>query len=431
MRKFLILILILLILIPSELFADTVSVNCPNAILIDADTGRILYEKNIESKVYPASTTKILTAILVLEKCNLDDEVTASYNAVMSVPVGASIANIQSGEVLTVKELLQALLVCSGNDAANVLAEHVGGSIENFVTMMNTRAIELGAKNTHFANANGLHDDNHYTTAYDMMLFAKYAMSNFPEFREIVSTIRFRLPITNKYDKDDRFFLNSNQLIVPNNAPGSKNYYYEYTTGIKTGFTTQAQNTLVASASKDGVNLIALLFGGKQSDAGVSYRYTDAKALFEYGFNTLVKNELTTKDQVIDTIEVKGAKKGNNSLDVVAADDIEVVMDRDDLLEDLTPVIVLDEYIAAPVNKGDVIGTITYTVYEKDYTTNLLAGKTIEKHTNIILAFFSFIWKLLLVVIALAVLLFCVRVYNKTMANRRRMRKRHVFNKYR
>jgi D-alanyl-D-alanine carboxypeptidase (penicillin-binding protein 5/6) len=326
---------------------------------------------------------------------------------------------------------LQALLVCSGNDAANVLAEHVGGSIDNFVTMMNTRAIELGAKNTHFVNANSLHDDNHYTTAYDMMLFAKYAMNNFPEFREIVSTIRFRLPITNKYDKDDRFFLNSNQLIVPNNAPGSKNYYYEYTTGIKTGFTSQAQNTLIASASKDGINLIALLFGGKQNEAGVSYRYTDAKALFEYGFNTLVINKLATVGDVKGTIEVKGAKKGKNILNAAVANNIEVVMDRDDLLEDIEPVIVLNENLTAPIKKDDVVGTITYTVYDKNYSSNLLANEAIEKYTNIFLAFLIFVGKLLVVVLILAILLFCIRVYNKTVAHKRRMRKRHIFNKYR
>jgi D-alanyl-D-alanine carboxypeptidase (penicillin-binding protein 5/6) len=430
MRKFLFLLLILMLILPSQLFA--VTVNCPNAILIDADTGRILYEKNIEEKVYPASTTKILTAILVLEKCNLDDEVTASYNAVMSVPVGASIANIQVGEVLTVKELLQALLVCSGNDAANVLAEHVGGSIDNFVTMMNARATELGAKNTHFVNANGLHDDNHYTTAHDMMLFAKYAMNKFPVFREIVSTIRFRMPITNKYDKDDRFFLNTNQLIVPNNASGAKNYYYEYATGIKTGYTSQAKNTLVASASKDGINLILLLFGGGQNEQGVSYRYVDAKELFQYGFDSLVINKLAPQGKVIDTVKVKEAKKGVDNLEVVVAKEINVTMNRDDLLgTEIAPVITINKDLTAPINKGDVVGSITYTVYEQNYTSDLIANNSVEKYKNIFLAILDFIGKFVLVILVLAIILFCIRIYNKTMANKRRIRRRHLFNRNR
>ncbi|MBO5179008.1 MAG: D-alanyl-D-alanine carboxypeptidase, partial [Clostridia bacterium] len=186
MKKILFFLILLLTIISSQVFAITV--NSPTAILIDADTGRILYEKDAYKASYPASTTKILTAILALENCDIYDEVTASYAAIMSVPVGGSHAAIQVGETLTVKELLQALLICSGNDAANVLAEHIGGSMESFATMMNTRAKELGCQNTNFVNSSGLHDDNHYTTAYDLAILYKYAIDNFPEFNEIVAT---------------------------------------------------------------------------------------------------------------------------------------------------------------------------------------------------------------------------------------------------
>ena len=168
MKKIFYLLLLFILIIPSQLFALTI--NCEKAILIDADTGRTLFEKDSSIAAFPASTTKIITAILALENCKLDEYVQASYSAVMSVPIGGSNTAIQVGEKLTIEELLQALLIASGNDAANVLAEHIGGSIESFVTMMNTRANELGCINTHFVNASGLHDDNHYSCAYDLAI---------------------------------------------------------------------------------------------------------------------------------------------------------------------------------------------------------------------------------------------------------------------
>ena len=298
MRKYIyILLTLIILLIPTNIFAITV--NSPEAILIDADTGRILYEKNAYDNAYPASTTKILTAILTLENCKMDETVKASYKAIMSVPIGGSIANIQVDEEISVENLLKCLLICSGNDAANVLAEHIGGSLDSFATMMNTRAKELGAQNTHFVNANGLHDENHYSCAYDLAIFAKYAMDNFPE---LVSTIRFRLPASNKYSTDDRYFLNSNQLIVPNSSSSKKNYYYQYATGIKTGFTTPAKNCLVASAEKDNTSLICVILGAGQDETGVSYRYTDAKACLEYGLERGVSNKIEEENTAIKSV---------------------------------------------------------------------------------------------------------------------------------
>ena len=152
MKKITFLILLLIVILPAKLFA--VEISSPNAILIDVDSGKILYEKDAYSTVYPASTTKVLTAIMALENCNLDDKVTASYEAVMSVPYDGTTAAIQVGETFTVKQLLQAMMVCSANEAANILAEHIGGRVESFASMMNTRAKEIGAKSTHFVNAN-------------------------------------------------------------------------------------------------------------------------------------------------------------------------------------------------------------------------------------------------------------------------------------
>ena len=168
--------LVLFILIPfsyvfsAEDVSKELGLTADSYILLDNKTNKVLCNKNENEKMYPASTTKIVTALLTLENCNLDDTVTASYDAVMSIPEGYSSANIQIGEQLTVEQLLEVLLVHSANDAANILAEHVGGSIESFITMMNTRLNELGINNTHFTNSFGMHDENHYTTATDMKI---------------------------------------------------------------------------------------------------------------------------------------------------------------------------------------------------------------------------------------------------------------------
>ena len=204
------------------------NVGSPSALLMDLKTGKILYEKNINEKMYPASLTKIMTAILVLENCDLNDVATVSDFAVSSVPFGYVTADLQVGEELKVEQLLNVLLVGSCNDAATVLAEHVAGSVENFSIMMNKKAKELGCNNTNFVNPNGLHSENHYSTAYDLSLISKYAMKN-ETFRKIVSKLSYKLPTTNKYTKKDRVFYNANSLLF-NGTQGSNNYYYKYAT---------------------------------------------------------------------------------------------------------------------------------------------------------------------------------------------------------
>ncbi len=230
--------------------------------------GKTLYEKDAYSATYPASTTKILTAILVLENCDLNEEVAASFEAINSVYAGGTTASIQENEKFTVRDLLSTMLIHSANDAAYILAEHVGGSTESFSSMMNARAKELGAKNTYFINPNGLPNSKHVCSAYDMSLFTRYAMLNFPVFREIVGTLNYSLPITEEYIKlytnqfpDSTNVLrylttNTNHLINPKKT----SYYYEYANGIKTGYTDAAGNCIVASAQKDGVELLVVIF---------------------------------------------------------------------------------------------------------------------------------------------------------------------------
>ena len=165
---------------------------------MEYSTGKILFEKNLNKMMYPASTTKLMTAILVLEKCQLTDVATVSNSAVDSVPAGYSTAYLQKGEKLTIEQLLHVLLIPSANDAANVLAEHVGGSIANFANMMNSKAKEIGCENTNFKNPSGIHDENHYSTAYDLSLIAKHAMQ-FQTIKDIVQKTVYNIPKTDKY----------------------------------------------------------------------------------------------------------------------------------------------------------------------------------------------------------------------------------------
>ena len=206
---------------------DEINIYSPSAILIDQDSGRILYEKNIHEKMYPASLTKVLTAIIVLENCNLEEICTVSYDAVMKVGFGYVTANLQIGEELTVEQLLNLIMVSSSNDASHVLAEHVSGSLEDFAILMNKKAKELGCVDSNFTNPSGAHDENHYSSAYDLSLIGRYAMQN-ENFRELVRKTFYQLSATNKYPKDDRIFTTTNELLVSNSNNRSDNYYYKW-----------------------------------------------------------------------------------------------------------------------------------------------------------------------------------------------------------
>lgn len=248
-------------------------------LLVESNTGNILYEKNAYKKMYPASTTKILTAIIVLEKCYLNERVTVSNAAVEAVPSDYTKANLKPGEEFTVEELLNVLLIPSANDAANVLAEHTSGSISEFAKLMNEKAAEIGLKDSNFTNPSGIHDENLYTTAFDLSLLARYAMK-IPKFRQIVQKTSVELPATSIYPHTDRIFQNSNLLLIKE----ATSYYYEYTTGIKTGYTTPAGDCLVASAKKDDIEFIAVCLHAGNLDNGSREKFLDCKTLFEYAF---------------------------------------------------------------------------------------------------------------------------------------------------
>lgn len=354
---------------------DTYSSAC---LLMEESTGKILYSKNANSIMYPASTTKIMTAILTLEKCNLSDTVVVSHNAVFSIPSGYSTASLVEGEVLTIEQLLNVLLIPSANDAAVVLAEHIAGSVEAFSDMMNAKAVELGCLNTHFVNPNGIHNENHYSTAYDLALIGKYAMQ-FPTFKEISSKTRYTLPITNAYSKEDRIFNTTNDLIKPNYSSSPTNYYYKYATGGKTGYTDPAGQCIVATATKDNISLIAVTLHGDFTEDNLSQRALDCKALFEYGFNNFSMVSIAQKGDVASNMKVPNATKDSSSLDLLYSDDIYAFVPNGFDTSSVTPNIKLSSTFA-PIAQDTVLGTISYDIDGSNYSCNLLASHEVYKN---------------------------------------------------
>lgn len=253
--------------------ASTVSVpqiSSEGAVLMDADTGALLYSKNSETKYYPASITKLMTALLVAERTNLSDTVTFSKSATTNLEAGAVTLNMTEGDKLTVEQSLYGLMLKSANDVANGLAEHVSGSVSSFAQLMNAKAKELGCTNTNFVNPNGLNNSNHYTTPHDMALIAKAAFQN-SVVRNVCSTVSYQIPATKKAGA--RTVTMGHKMI---NSSDSR--YYPGVVGGKTGYTSAAGNTLVTYAEKNGTRLIVVIMKSK------STHYDDTKALLDYGF---------------------------------------------------------------------------------------------------------------------------------------------------
>lgn len=269
-----------------------VSISADGGILMDAGSGAILYEKNSREAYYPASITKILTALVILENCDLDETVTFSNEAVNTLEPGASILGARAGDQLSVRECLYALLLQSANEVANALAEHCSGSIDAFAELMNEKARSLGCTSSNFANPSGLNDENHYTSAYDMALISQAAFSN-PTFVEIDSTTYYDVPAgkLKQYPDGWRYYAH-HRMLKKNDS-----LYYDGVIGGKTGYTSLAGNTLVTCAERDGLKLIAVVLNGHQT------HYSDTKALFDFGFRNFKSVSVAGQDSVYQDIE--------------------------------------------------------------------------------------------------------------------------------
>ncbi|MCR5847012.1 MAG: D-alanyl-D-alanine carboxypeptidase [Lachnospiraceae bacterium] len=309
-------------------------VSAEAAILIEAKTGAILYAKNIDERLFPASTTKILTCTLAIENCDLKEDVVFSYDAVHSVPWDGSKIGMDAGESITMQQALEAILVGSANEVSNGVAEHVAGSMDAFVEMMNKRVEELGLKNTHFTNANGLFDEEHYTSAYDLAIIAK----DFFSYEILCKLSRIpKVEFTATPTQPDTFSVNSKNLLLE-----GKKYEYEYLVGSKTGYTDKARQTLVSCAKKEGMELICVVMKEESP-----LQFTDTIALFEYGFNNFTMESIKGKEFSFDSNKSDFFKTGTDifgdSTDILKLNDnSKIILPNNATFDDLTMKVVYD-----------------------------------------------------------------------------------------
>lgn len=361
----LILAIIIFCFMPIYTFAATPSTSARGAVLMEVETGRVLYEKNPHEKMPMASTTKIMTAILALEKGNLSDIVTVSRNA--SGVEGSSLY-LAVDEKLTLEQLLYGLMLRSGNDAAVAIAEHIGGSVEEFAKMMNKKAREIGAFNTNFVNPHGLHHKDHYTTAYDLALISAYAMKN-PKFVEIASTKYYKIPWPGQ--PWDRALKNKNALL----------WDYEGANGIKTGYTKASGRCLATAALRENMQLVCVVLNCQPW-------FDDSMAILDYGFKEYKPHEVLSSGDKLGIIPVKDGFE----------DQVEILLNEDVVLpiqegeeKKIDVKIECPERLTAPVKAGDKVGYVKVSLgNELEIIKELYAAKSVEENT-----FRSNIWRII------------------------------------
>ena len=313
------------------------------AILMEADTGIILYAKNIHEKLFPASTTKILTSLLAIENGNLDDMVSFSHEAVFSVPLGGSNMGMDEGESITLEEALYGILVASANEVSNAVAEYVSGSISDFTDLMNERATELGCTDSHFTNANGLFDENHYTSAYDLALISRAFFQN-EMLCKISNTPLYHFE-PSETQPDDFYKKNKHQLI-------NGEISYNGIVGGKTGYTDQSRQTLVTCAEQNGMRLICVVFKEESPN-----QFTDTVELFNYGFQNF---------QILNVAENE-QKFNIENVNFFQADH--------DIFGNSKPILSVDEdsYVIVPnmASFSDLDSTIDYDIAEDNHVAQI------------------------------------------------------------
>lgn len=328
----------------SDYWPEGAEILSPNAIVMELSTGTILYEKNSLEQHYPASITKILTTLVALENSDLSEIVTFSDESIDDT-MGSGIAR-DYGEQMTMEQCLYAVMLESANECAYAVAEHVGGTMENFVKMMNEKAAEIGCQNTHFANPHGLHDENHYTCAYDMALISKAAYEN-ETFRIITGTTRYTIPPTNKHD-EPTLLQNHNEILYPRKET---KYVRDYCTGGKTGYTDAANSTLVTFAEKDGLTLVCVIMNTQSPN-----QWTDTINLFEYCFDNFQLFNIAENETTYTSSEEKNAGSLNQNEPFVDIDkDACIVLPKTAKFKDAASEITYED------ESEQVVGTIVYT----------------------------------------------------------------------
>lgn len=404
--------------------------NSRAAILIDSKTGNVLFEKNADKKMYPASTTKIMTALLALEKVDkgeisLEQPITYTKTAEATMDIDGSNIALKVDEKMVLGDLIKGLLLASGNDAAAIIAEYIGGSIDAFVVMMNEKASSLGLENTHFANPHGLHHEENYTTAADMAKLAREAMKN-ETFRSIVECAHIRLAATNM--SEERYYINTNNLVSRMRYPY---YYYDKATGIKTGSTTEAGYCLVSSAKDKGKEVIAVVF--KADD--ISASHTDSKNLLEYGFTDFSSIRFAKVDDIYGEVKVKQSSDGTDHILLSAKDNLEILFPKNADSSDVEVITDIPEKVYAPIKKGQEIGKVNFVYNSKVIgSVPLVATVDVKRHIlGFIMSFGEWLWSFrtikiivytVLTLVVLFIILIVVGFYKALQKSKRKKRRR-------
>ena len=330
------------------------SVAAKAALLIDLNTNRVVYEQDADERVYPASLTKIMTCLIALENGNLSDVVTVSESTLADLDEDSSVAGLVVGEQMTLENLLYCMMVVSGNDACNVIAEHVAGSVTDFVRMMNQRAYELGCTNTHFNNPHGLHDESHYTTARDLAIITQAALKS-ENFRQIVDTAEYVIPAS--ATGEEHKLKTTNMLIYKSTG---NSLYYSRATGVKTGYTSAAGRCLIATAEDDGIRFLSVLCGAKTSilDTGdlLMESFPETIKLLDYGFDNFSYVTALSPLYPIDQVTVLNSA-GSEAVAVAPAKDVRLLLPANYNPDALRTEILLDaKEVEAPVSEGQKLG---------------------------------------------------------------------------
>ncbi|NLJ32082.1 MAG: D-alanyl-D-alanine carboxypeptidase [Clostridiales bacterium] len=420
-------------------FTSSYQPQCSAIELVNLNTGAVVYEKNPNKKQYPASTTKIMTYIIASEKIkDLDGtKITVSKKVVDKLlGTGSSLSGIQVNDVLTAKQLLNLMMVPSGNDAALVLADYVGGGdVDAFVDLMNQKAKQLGCTGTHFVNPHGLQDENHYTTAHDLALITKYAMS-LPYFTEITSQTVYRCTPVGGPRAGTTFSKSTTNLLINKNGEGGGKYYYQYAKGIKTGHTDEAGYCLVSTATAEGSTYLCVALGAPSVDANGKAITTrgemiDSAELYRWAFKNLQMKSIVKEQDTLAEIPLDYAWN-KDSLRLVAQKNCQAMLPNNVSTGSVIIKTNVPSRVSAPVKKGQVIGTATLSYADQTLgTVNLVAAESVERsevlHTaDKLKAVFTSVWFLIIagiIILLLIIYIVLALIYNRKKKHLRKVKK--------
>ena len=394
------------------------------AILYELNTDTVLLEQDADARLYPASTTKLMTALVAMEYGNPEDIITVPAAAVDGLFELGSASYLLAGEEISFMDLMEYMLIASGNDAANAMAIHISGSISAFADLMNNRAQELGCTNTHFVNPHGLHDEEHYTSARDLLRIAKAAMEN-PTIAEIVAKDEVVLPITNKHPQTTTKYT-TNYLI---SRKSTREYYYEGAIGIKTGTTTPAGLCLVAACVKGDYTYYTVVLGAEKGENGERNQFIETAKLFDYGAENFSQQVMLSSSEPIAEVPVRLSNE-KDSVVVTPSENITAMLPNAFETADLTMRYTVEESVAAPVQAGDVLGKLTVSYEGKTWQLDLVASSDAARSTVLyildrITGFFaSTAFKIIVasIVALIVILVVYVILVNRRRAKRRRRR---------